>query len=146
MQDCVLVERECRIRVVPYQNILFLNHIWSNCSPYSFWRFRAGLEAHRTRRWSNLYEITILEYKWEFYIHPRDFTLDNSEKNNDDKEEKCNIKHDTINFVIITIWFPDFVTDTTTGSYAFVQMKNETLKEDNVVLISLFFFIITNIQ
>lgn len=95
---------------------------WSRSSP------NASMIKPMELRYYNIYKYLSL--------HTR-FTLNNSEKNNDDKKEECNIKHDTINFVIITIWFSNFVTDTTTGSYTFVQMKNETLKEDNIVLIPL---------
>lgn len=56
-------------------------------------------------------------------------TLNNSQKDDDDEEEKRDVKHYSVNFIIVTVRFSDFITDTTTGPYAFIQMKDETLKE-----------------
>ena len=47
-------------------------------------------------------------------------TLNDGQKNDNDKEEKCDIEDDTIEFVLVTVWRLDFITDTTTGSYTFV--------------------------
>lgn len=56
-------------------------------------------------------------------------TLDDGKQDNDDEKEEGNIKHDSVNLVIVTIWWFDFITNTTTCSYAFVQMEDEALQQ-----------------
>ena len=55
-------------------------------------------------------------------------TLNDSQQNDDHEKEERDVEHYTINLVIVTVRFTNFIAYTTAGSYAFVQMENETLK------------------
>lgn len=57
------------------------------------------------------------------------FTLNDGEQNDDYEEEESDVEHDTVYFIVITIWWLDFVTNTTTCSNAFIKMEYETLKK-----------------
>jgi len=60
-------------------------------------------------------------------------TLNDSQQNDDHEEEERDVEHYTINLVIVTVRFTNFIAYTTAGSYAFVQMENETLKVNKEV-------------
>lgn len=55
-------------------------------------------------------------------------TLNNGQKDDDDEEEERDVEHYSVNFVIVSVGRIYFVTDATTGSHAFIQMKDETLQ------------------
>lgn len=55
-------------------------------------------------------------------------TLNNSQQDNYDEKEKCNVKHDAVDLVIVAIWWFNFITNTTTGSHSFVKMEDKALK------------------
>uniref|UniRef100_A0A182MG07 C2H2-type domain-containing protein n=1 Tax=Anopheles culicifacies TaxID=139723 RepID=A0A182MG07_9DIPT len=52
-------------------------------------------------------------------------TLDDGQQDNDDEEEERDVEQDAVHLVLVTIRITDFVTNTTTRSYALVQMEHE---------------------
>lgn len=67
---------------------------------------------------------TIRQRHWDFL----QLALNNSQQNDNNEEEESDVKHDTIDLVVVAIRFADFIADTTTGSYTFVQVEYEALK------------------
>lgn len=47
-------------------------------------------------------------------------TLNDGQKYNDDEEEERNVKHYSVDFVVVAVWRFDFVSDTAAGPHAFV--------------------------
>lgn len=60
---------------------------------------------------------------WNF-----NFTLNNSQKNDDNEKEESYIKHYPVRFIVVSIWWFNLVTNTTTSSNSFIQVKHETLQ------------------
>lgn len=58
-----------------------------------------------------------------------DLTLNDGQQDDNNKEEEGDVKHNAINFVIITIRRFNFITDTSSSSYTFIEMENEALKK-----------------
>lgn len=61
--------------------------------------------------------------------------MDYGQKDDDDEEKERYVEQYPVNLVIVPVRFTDFVSDTTAGSHALVQMEYETLhKKNNVKL------------
>ena len=56
-------------------------------------------------------------------------TLNDGEQNDNDEEEETDVEEDSIDFVGISVWRFDLVTDTTAGSNTLVQVEHEALKQ-----------------
>ena len=55
-------------------------------------------------------------------------TLNDGKEDNDNKEEERYVKEYPVSFVRISIWWFDFITDSSSGSDAHVQMENVALQ------------------
>lgn len=53
-------------------------------------------------------------------------TLNDGQKDNNNEEEESNVENDSIDFVVVSIGISNFVTDTTSSSYALIKMEHET--------------------
>ena len=62
---------------------------------------------------------------WEMSVH----TLNNGQKNDNDKEEETDIKENPVDFRVIAIGWVNNITNTTARSNALVQVEHKTLKE-----------------
>lgn len=54
-------------------------------------------------------------------------TLNDGKQDDNDEEEEGDVKDDTIYFVFVTIRRLDLITDSTTSTNSFVEMKHEAL-------------------
>ena len=73
-----------------------------------------------------------------YAIESRELTLNYSEKNNNYKEKKCDIKNDSVKLHAISHGRLQLVTYATTGSYTNIQVKFEALlfgKQNRFVLV-----------
>ena len=59
------------------------------------------------------------------YIH----TLNNGQKNDNDKEEETDIKENPVDFRVIAVGWFNNITNTTARSNALVQVEHKTLKD-----------------
>ena len=66
---------------------------------------------------------------WDLVLSKKKFTLNDGKQNDNNEEEKGEIEQDPEDFIGITIWRLDLVTNTTTSSDTFVQMEHEALKQ-----------------
>ena len=56
-------------------------------------------------------------------------TLNNGQKNDNDKEEETDIKENPVDFRVIAVGWFNNITNTTARSNALVQVEHKTLKE-----------------
>ena len=56
-------------------------------------------------------------------------TLDDSQQDNDDKEEECDVKEDPVHFIRISCSWIYLITYTSASSYTNIQMEYITLKQ-----------------
>lgn len=61
-------------------------------------------------------------------------TLNDSQQNDDDKEEEGDVKHDSVDFIVVSIWGFDLVSNTSSGSHSLVQVEHETLQQSWIML------------
>jgi hypothetical protein len=61
--------------------------------------------------------------------------LNDGQEDDNDKEEEGYVKEDSIDFVVVTIWWLNFISNPAAGSHSFVQVEHEALEmqEKNVI-------------
>ena len=55
-------------------------------------------------------------------------TLNNSQKDDNNKKEKGDIEKDSVGLIVVTSWLSNLITYSTSCSYSFVQMEYKALK------------------
>lgn len=55
-------------------------------------------------------------------------TLNDSQQDDNDEEEESDVKQDTVNFVIVSVWWANLVTYSTACSHTLVKMEHEALQ------------------
>jgi hypothetical protein len=73
--------------------------------------------------------VSIKQNYWGCFFHVK-ITLNDGEQNDYDEEEETDVEEDAIDFVRVSVWRFDLVTDTTAGSNALVQVEHEALKQE----------------
>ena len=64
-------------------------------------------------------------------------TLNDGEQNDNDEEKETDVEKDSVNFIIITIWGLDDITNTAACSNALVQVEHKTLRKRKIMIRSM---------
>lgn len=104
--------------------------------PCLLWPVPADLSTLRTHRWSNLHPHK--HHKWDDDTHAGGTwmiltvwggTLYDSQQDNNHKEEKGDVKQNTVEFIRVARGVLDFISNTSTSTDANVHVKQVTLKK-----------------
>jgi hypothetical protein len=60
-----------------------------------------------------------------------EFTLNDGQQNDDNKEEESDVEYNTIHLVVIAIWISYLISYTSSSSHSLVEMEHETLKRQS---------------